>query len=92
LEISATNYEGPERRRKQRRIGAGRRAFSDRRVEERRFDVWNVVVAEERRSNPDRRQAKRRLENRRQYPNRRVVRVERKILEIEVVSETPASV
>ena len=83
-----SNYEGPERRRKQRRIGAGRRAFSDRRAEERRFDVWNVVVAEERRCNPDRRVAKRRLESRRQYPNRRVASVEKKVVEIEVVSET----
>jgi len=87
-----SSYEGPERRRKQRRIGAGRRAFSDRRVEERRFDVWNIVVAEERRCDRDRRKAKRRFENRRQYPNRRVARVEQKVVEIEVVSETPASV
>jgi hypothetical protein len=86
--MTLNNYEGPDRRRKQRRIGAGRRAFSDRRAEERRFDVWSVVVAEERRSAADRRQEKRRLENRRQYPNRRVARAERKILEIEVVSET----
>jgi GAF domain-containing protein len=92
LEIFVSNYDGLERRRKQRRIGAGRRVFSDRRVEERRFDVWSVVVTEERRCNLDRRNAKRRLENRRQYPNRRVAHVERKILKIEVVSGTAASV
>jgi hypothetical protein len=90
LEIFATNFEGEERRRKQRRIGVGRRAFRDRRVEERRFDAWSIV-ADERRCNPDRRKAKRRLENRRRYPNRRVVRVERKALKIEVVSETPTT-
>lgn len=90
--MTLNNYEGPDRRRKQRRIGAGRRAFSDRRVEERRFDVWNVVVAEERRTTADRRRAKRRLDTRRQYPNRRVAHAERKILEIEVVSETAAPV
>jgi hypothetical protein len=90
LELFATKYEGEERRRKQRRIGAGRRAFSDRRVEERRFDVWSIV-ADERRCNPDRRKAKRRLKNRRKYPNRRVARVERKALEIELVSDTPST-
>jgi hypothetical protein len=89
VEIPVPSYEGKERRRRQRRIGAGRRVFRDRRVQERRFDVWNSVVADDQRRNPDRRKAKRRLANRRTYPNRRVSRILHDALEIEVGPETP---
>jgi hypothetical protein len=89
LEILATGHDGHERRSRQRRIGAGRRVFRDRRVQERRFDVWSGAVDEEQRCNPDRRKAGRRLENRRKYPNRRAARTPVKAWEIEVASEAP---
>jgi hypothetical protein len=89
LETLVTGHEGTERRRRLRRIGLGRRAFSDRRAGERRFDLWNSAVADERRCNPDRRKAKRRLEARRKYPNRRVARIPPESWVIEVSPETP---
>jgi hypothetical protein len=92
VEIPVPGYEGNERRRRQRRIGAGRRVFRDRRFQERRFDVWNSVVADDQRGTPDRRKAKRRLENRRTYPNRRAARIQNDALEIEVAPETPPTV
>lgn len=89
METLVTGYEGTERRRRQRRIGVGRRAFRDRRVEERRFDLWNNVVADEQRCNADRRNAKRRLENRRKYPNRRIARNSREAWQRKVTPGTP---
>ncbi|HEY6066739.1 MAG TPA: hypothetical protein VIY96_11315 [Thermoanaerobaculia bacterium] len=89
MESLATGYEGSERRRKQRRIGVGRRVFADRRVEERRFDRWNNVVADERRSNSDRRKSKRRFEKRRKNQDRRAARFPRAAWEIEVSPDTP---
>jgi hypothetical protein len=88
VEIFVSGYQGDERRRRQRRIGVGRRAFRDRRAQERRFDVWNNVVADDQRRSPDRRKAKRRLENRRTYPNRRVAGIPGNALEIEVAPPT----
>jgi hypothetical protein len=89
LKTVAMDYEGTERRQRQRRIGVGRRVFSDRRAGERRFDVWSSAVGDERRSNEDRRRAKRRLEARRKYPNRRVARIPPESWVIEVSPETP---
>ena len=88
MEVLVPAYKGKERRRKRRRLGAGRRAFRDRRVQERRFDLWTVVAIEQR-SNADRRRTPRRLENRRNYPNRRRASVPPGAWEIEFVSETP---
>jgi hypothetical protein len=91
LEILATGHDGHERRLKQRRIGAGRRVFRDRRVQERRFDVWSGPGADEQRCNPDRRKTGRRLESRRKYPNRRVAGTPVNAWEIEVASEASPS-
>jgi hypothetical protein len=91
VEILVPAYQGKERRRKQRRLGAGRRAFRDRRVQERRFDMWTAVAVEQR-SNADRRRTRRRLESRRTYPNRRSASVPPGAWEIEFVSETPPTV
>ena len=92
MDIPVAGYQGDERRRRQRRLGAGRRVFRDRRAQERRFDVWNSVVADDQRRNPDRRTAKRRLANRRAYPNRRAARVSARALDIEVSPEIPPTV
>jgi len=89
LETLGSHYEGTERRLRQRRMGVGRRVFSDRRSQERRFDLWNNVVEDEQRGKTDRRKAKRRSKNRRTYPNRRALNLPREAWEIELSPETP---